>query len=132
MTIHAKQAAALIKERYPGFIPKVGIICGSGLGVLADALQESVIIPYTELAGFPECSIKGHISNLCLGTLNGLPVVCLQGRAHFYEGIDREVVLTLVRTLKLLGCETLLGTNSSGSLRPEVKPGSIVVTKDHI
>ncbi len=132
MTYLAKEAARVIKERAQNFIPKIGIICGSGLGALAEAIESPIIIPYTEIPGFPQCSVEGHGGNLFLGLLKGVPVVCLQGRAHYYEGVDNEAIQTLVRTLKLLGCETLVATNSAGSLRPAVKPGSLVIINDHI
>ncbi len=132
MTDYAKQATKEILSKVPGFIPRVGIILGSGLGDLAKQIVPLASIPYTELAGFPVCSVEGHTGSLLLGTLNGLPVACLQGRAHYYEGADYSIIKTLVRTLKLLGCETLLATNAAGSLRESVAPGELVLIHDHI
>lgn len=132
MTHQATQAAKIIATKAPGFKADLGIVLGSGLGELAELLENPISIPYTELDGFPKCSVAGHSGVLHLGTLKGVNVACLQGRAHFFEGIDNNTAKTLVRTLKLIGCKTLLGTNSSGSLRPEVVPGDLVIIRDHI
>lgn len=125
-------AAAIVAKRLPGFRAKVGIILGSGLGGLAKSIENAVSIPYNELPGFSDCTISGHKGVLHLGTIHNTPVACLQGRAHYYEGIDNTAAQHLVRTLKLIGCDTLLLTNASGSLRPEVGPGSVVLINDHI
>ncbi len=132
MTEMAKQAAKVVKQHAPHITPKLGIVCGSGLGKLADAIIDPVVINYEDLPGFPICSVEGHGGQMVLGELNGMPVACLTGRAHYYEGTSHETIKTYIRTLKLIGCDTLLATNSSGSLRPEVGPGSLVVIHDHI
>jgi len=126
------QSAALIEKRAPGFKPKVGIILGSGLGPLADHIEDPITISYEELPGFPPSTVEGHAGKLILGKLNGTPVACLKGRAHSYEGTPYEAVKTYVRTMKLIGCEIYLATNAAGSLREEIGPGSLVVIKDHI
>tara|TARA_R110000868_G_scaffold10639_4_gene51663 strand:- start:66665 stop:67489 length:825 start_codon:yes stop_codon:yes gene_type:complete len=126
------RAAKAIGARVPGFTPKVGIILGSGLGSLADHIDDPTIIPYDELPDFGNCTTEGHEGRLVLGYLKGVPVACMQGRAHYYEGITNHVVQTLIRTLKLLGCETLFATNAAGSLREEVGPGSLMLVTDHI
>ncbi len=128
----AHSAAQIITSRAPGFSPKVGIILGSGSGELADLIKEPVVIPYEQLPGFHTCSVEGHSGSLHIGKLNNVPVVCLKGRAHLYEGISNRIVQNLIRTLKLLGCEYLLATNASGSLRKKNKPGSLMVINDHI
>ncbi|MDP3561196.1 MAG: purine-nucleoside phosphorylase [Legionellaceae bacterium] len=135
MTINntqAHQAAAQIKEKYPQLKPKIGIVLGSGLGSLAEQLDNTISIPYSELAGFPRGAVHGHAGKLVFGTLSGVEIVCLQGRAHAYEGNNHEVVKTYVRTLKLLGCEYFLATNAAGSLHEAMGPGELVVIKDHI
>lgn len=129
---YAHQAAAFIQQKHPEFSPKVGIVLGSGLGALADQLSDTVIIPYAELEGFPELSVHGHGGNLILGRLQGVDVVCLQGRSHSYENFDYAPVRTYVRTLKLLGCDIFIATNASGSLREDVPPGSLMLITDHI
>ena len=128
----AQIAAAKIKERYPSFKPSIGIVLGSGLGSFADQLDDAVSISYEELPGFPKITVHGHGGNLVLGYLAGVGVVCLQGRAHAYEGPNHDTVKTYVRTLKLLGCNYFLATNASGSLREDVGPGELMLITDHI
>jgi xanthosine phosphorylase len=112
--------------------PRLGIILGSGLGAVAEALDDAVTIPYTELPDFPAPSVHGHAGTLALGTLAGLPVACLQGRRHVYEGGDPGAMRGPVRALKAAGAEALLVTNAAGSLRADVGPGSLMAISDHI
>lgn len=129
----AHLAAATIKERLPiDFTPSIGIVLGSGLGSFAEQLDEAQTISYDDLPGFPKITVKGHGCNLVIGRLSGVGVVCLQGRAHTYEGASYEVVKTYVRTLKLLGCDYFLATNASGSLREDIGPGELMLITDHI
>ncbi|ELB2793965.1 xanthosine phosphorylase [Aeromonas hydrophila] len=126
-------AVATILARKPGFAPRAAMILGSGLGVLADALEEKVTIPYEELDGFPVSTVAGHSGELVLGKLHGVDVVCMKGRGHYYEHETMKVMTTPVRTFKRLGCELLLVTNAAGSLRPErIGVGSLVIFNDHI
>ena len=125
-------AAAVIAERTPGFAPRLGIVLGSGLGAVADALEDAVTIPYGDLPGFPQPGIAGHAGTLRLGTLAGLPVACLQGRRHVYEGGDPGAMRGPVRALRLAGAEALFVTNAAGSLRADVGPGSLMAISDHI
>ena len=126
------EAAEVIKARKPGFAPRAALILGSGLGVLAEQMTDAVSISYADLPGFPISTVHGHAGELVLGTLAGVPVVCMKGRGHFYEGYGAAVMTSAVRTFKLIGCEMLLVTNAAGSLRPEVDAGSVVVLNDHI
>ena len=128
----AFEASATVQARKPGFAPRLGLILGSGLGPLAEQLSDAVSVRFDELPGFPISTVHGHAGELVLGTLFGLPVACLKGRAHFYEGYGLGVMTSAVRTLKLLGCETLLVTNAAGSLRREADAGSLVAVTDHI
>lgn len=128
----AHAAAAIIKQKVPTFQPKLGLILGSGLGNLAERIQNPHIIPYEDLPGFFPTTIAGHSGNLYLGMLEGYPVACLQGRAHLYEGITANVIQTIIRTLKLIGCEKLLLTNSAGSLRSDMPTGTFMSIADHI
>ncbi len=128
----AHLAAAKIKERLPSFKPRIGIVLGSGLGSFADELDDAVSISYDQLPGFPKITVHGHGGNIVLGHHSGVGVVCLQGRAHTYEGANHDTVKTYVRTLKLLGCDYFLATNASGSLREDVGPGSLMLITDHI
>jgi purine-nucleoside phosphorylase len=112
--------------------PRLGIILGSGLGAVAEALEDAVTIPYTELPDFPAPSVHGHAGTLALGTLSGVSVACLQGRKHVYEGGDPGAMRGPVRALKAAGAEALFVTNAAGSLNPEVGPGSLMAISDHI
>ena len=127
----AQQAAEIIRQRAPE-PPRVGLVLGSGLGGLADLVENAVTIPYAELPGFPESTVQGHVGELVLGRLGGAPVACLRGRAHFYEGKGLDVMTSAIRSLKLAGIELLFLTNAAGSLRPEVGPGRLVAITDHI
>ncbi|MBB3223650.1 xanthosine phosphorylase [Pseudoduganella umbonata] len=127
------QAAAIVRSRVPaGFAPRAALILGSGLGVLADQMTDVVTIGFDELPGFPISTVHGHAGQMVLGNLAGVPVVCLKGRGHFYEGYGLGVMTSAVRTLKLLGCEFVFVTNAAGSLRAEVDAGSLVALNDHI
>jgi xanthosine phosphorylase len=112
--------------------PRLGIILGSGLGAVAEALEDAVSIPYTELPDFPAPSVRGHAGTLGLGTLSGVSVAVLQGRRHVYEGGDPGAMRGPVRALKAAGAEALFVTNAAGSLNAEVGPGSLMAISDHI
>jgi xanthosine phosphorylase len=122
----------VIRSRAGGLEPRVGLVLGSGLGGLADAIEQAVVIPYTDLPGFPQPGVQGHAGRLLLGRLEGVEVACLQGRVHLYEGIAATAVNPMIRVLKGAGCERLILTNAAGSLKPETGPGSIVLIEDHI
>ena len=128
----APGALEVIRARRPEFRPRVGLILGSGLGGIAETLEDATAIAYADLPGFPRSSVEGHAGRLVLGRLAGMPVACLQGRVHLYEGVAAPAVAILPRTLKGLGCELLILTNAAGALRPELAPGSVVLIEDHI
>lgn len=110
----------------------VGLILGSGLGALAELVQDRIEIPFSDLPGFPVSGVSGHAGTLIAGDLAGVPVVLYSGRAHFYEQEDAAVMRIPIALLKALGCESLLLTNSAGSLHPEMGPGSAMLITDHI
>jgi xanthosine phosphorylase len=112
--------------------PQVGVVLGSGLGGVADAVSGPLIIGYDELPGFPRPTVAGHHGRAVLGTIGGVRVAVLQGRAHVYEGGDLEAVCAPVRALRAAGAETLVLTNAAGSLRAEVGPGRLMAITDHI
>jgi xanthosine phosphorylase len=112
--------------------PRLGIILGSGLGGIADALTGAERIPYAELEGFPLPSVAGHGGTLHLGELNGLPVAIFQGRKHVYETGDATGMRVPIRWLKDRGAGALLVTNAAGSLNPDVGPGKLMAIADHI
>jgi xanthosine phosphorylase len=124
-------AAAVLVER-AGRSPRVGVVLGSGLGAVADAVQDPTVVGYEELPGFPRPSIEGHAGHAVLGVIGGVPVAVLQGRAHLYEGGDPDALRVPVRALKSAGAEILILTNAAGSLRPEVGPGRLMAITDHI
>src|SRR5687768_16649236 len=114
-----EQCLQVIRAHAPGFAPRAGIVLGSGLGGYADEVEGALTIPYAELPGFPAPGVAGHSGKLVLGRVGGTPVALLAGRAHYYEHGRADVMKVPVRTLALLGCETLILTNSAGSLRGE-------------
>jgi xanthosine phosphorylase len=125
-------AAEVLAERTGGFAPRLGIVLGSGLGGLGDALAGAIAVPYGELPGFPAPGVAGHSGRVVLGTLAGLPVACLQGRRHVYEGGDPGAMRAPVRAIRQAGAEALLVTNAAGSLRADVGPGRLMAIADHI
>ena len=127
-----QSAFDVIRARLPDFAPRIGLILGSGLGEIAEGIEEATALDYGDLPGFPRPGIDGHAGRLVLGRLAGAPVACLQGRVHLYEGVPAGAINVLPRTLKALGCEILILTNAAGSLRPEIEPGAIALIEDHI
>lgn len=132
MTLVSYDALKEIRHSAPDFQPKLAIVLGSGLGELSNAIEETIVISYHELPGFHKPKIAGHAGNLYLGKIKGVPVACLRGRAHYYEGADNNAIKTMVRTMKLLGCETWLATNAVGSLQKDIEPGTLILVRDHI
>ncbi|HEV3376116.1 MAG TPA: purine-nucleoside phosphorylase [Thermoleophilaceae bacterium] len=126
-----REAARVLTER-AGFEPRVGVVLGSGLGAVAEAVREPVRIGYEELPGFPRPSVEGHGGTVVAGRIGEVPVAVLQGRAHLYEGVDHDLVRTPVRALRAAGAEVLVLTNAAGSLRPELGPGRLMLISDHI
>lgn len=112
--------------------PKLGIICGSGLGALADLVKDRTVIHYSEIPGFPVSTVPGHEGKLVIGKLNGKEVVLMQGRAHCYEGHPAQKVAVPVRTMKLMGVEILFVTNAAGGINDSYKVGDIMIIRDHI
>jgi xanthosine phosphorylase len=114
------------------FRPHVGVILGSGLGAVADAVQDPHSIGYEQLPGFPRPTVQGHAGKIVRGYIGGVPVAILQGRAHLYEGGPIDEIREPVRWLKRAGAEILVQTNAAGSLRTEVGPGKLMAITDHI
>ena len=119
-------------KRLGGRAPKTAIILGSSLGALAEAVAEPLIIPYTDLSVFPLPKISGHAGKLFVGQIGGREVAVLAGRAHPYETGNAAVMRPAIEMLKGAGIETLILTNAAGSLRPEMRPGSLMLISDHI
>lgn len=110
----------------------VGIVLGSGLGALADSVQDAVSIPYSDIPGMPVSTVFGHAGRLVLGTLEGVRVVCQQGRAHFYEGYSLQQVTFATRVMHFLGVHTLILTNAAGGVNTAYQVGDVMIMSDHI
>jgi purine-nucleoside phosphorylase len=131
MSPEGAEQAALIRARRD--LPyAVGLVLGSGLGSLADAVRDAVRIPYRDIPGFPVSSVSSHAAEVVAGALEGVPVIVFSGRVHFFEKGDAAAMRLPIATLKALGADTLVLTNAAGSLRPEVGPGEIMLITDHI
>jgi purine-nucleoside phosphorylase len=113
-------------------VPRLGIVLGSGLGDLADKLDEPVAVPFAELPGWPAATAPGHVGRLLLGHLEGVPVVLLQGRLHLYEGHDPGLVIQPVLLMDRLGAGTVVLTNASGGVNPVFRAGTLMVIADHL
>jgi purine-nucleoside phosphorylase len=113
-------------------VPRAGIVLGSGLGSLADGLEEAVAIPFAELPGWPAATAPGHVGRLLLGRLDGVPVAMLQGRFHMYEGNDPGLVVQPVLLMGRLGARTVVLTNAAGGLNPAYGAGTLMVISDHL
>ena len=125
------EAASVINER-SWLRPRVGVVLGSGLGAVADAVTDETVIDYADLPGFPRPTVAGHGGRAVVGHLGEVPVAVLQGRAHVYEGGDFDAIRTPIRALRTAGAEILVLTNAAGSLRAEVGPGQLMLITDHI
>ncbi|KAG7266753.1 hypothetical protein CRUP_028731 [Coryphaenoides rupestris] len=112
--------------------PLVGIVCGSGLGGLADMLKDQVGFNYKDIPNFPQSTVHGHAGRLVFGTLKGRACVCMQGRFHLYEGYPIQKITLPMRIFKLLGVETVMLTNAAGGLNQDFKVGDIMIIKDHL
>jgi len=112
--------------------PKIGIVLGSGLGVLGDMVEDKTEIPYSTIPGFKESTVPGHEGKLIFGRLSGANVVLMQGRLHYYEGYSVQDIVFPTRILKLLGVETLILTNAAGGVNLSFSPGDLMLINDHI
>lgn len=113
-------------------IPRVGIILGSGLGGLAEAVEKASIVPYAELPSWPVSTVPGHQGRLVVGKLETQDVLVMQGRTHYYEGYSMAQVGLPVRVMQRLGIETLVVTNAAGGVNPDFEPGDLMLINDHI
>ncbi len=114
-----------------GFVPEVLIILGSGLGVLADKIEDKIVVPYTKI-GFPKITIEGHKGELIAGMLGGRKVLCMNGRYHLYEGHSPYLIKDMMAAYKKIGIKEMIATNAAGSLVKEMTPGSLMMITDHI
>ena len=127
-----QRAARYIRERAQGRQPLVGIVLGSGLGLLAERISDPLTIPYRDLPDFPVSTALGHKGNFIIGLLGGKCVIAMQGRIHFYEGYPMETVVLPVRVMMELGIGTLMVSNAAGGLNLGFRVGDLMIIKDHI
>ena len=125
------QAARSVRSR-SSHTPKVGLILGSGLGGLADLVEQPESIHYPDIPFWPKSTVEGHQGRLVLGRLMGADVIVQQGRSHFYEGYSMAEVTLPVRVMRRLGVETLIVTNAAGGINPQFEPGDVMLIVDHI
>ncbi|MBR4774579.1 MAG: purine-nucleoside phosphorylase [Bacteroidales bacterium] len=124
--------ADIIKERIHGLQPVLGIVLGSGLGKLADIIQDPIVIPYRELPDFPVSTAVGHKGNFIVGTLGGKTVIAMQGRIHYYEGYGMDQVVLPIRVMIRVGIKTLIVSNAAGGTNLGYHVGDLMIIKDHI
>ena len=125
------ECARILFER-GGVQPEVHIVLGSGLGGIAERMEDAVAVPFRDLPGFPGTSVSGHEGCFLVGRIDGMPVLLQSGRFHFYEGVGAGIVAAPVRVGRALGAGTLVLTNASGGIRSDLAPGSLMLVDDHI
>ena len=126
------EAAAYIQERIGDRHPEIGIVLGSGLGELADAIEAEFVIPYSKIPNFAISTAIGHKGNFIIGTLSGKLVCAMQGRFHYYEGYPMDQVTLPIRMMALLGVKTLFVSNAAGGLNQSYHVGDLMIIRDHI
>jgi purine-nucleoside phosphorylase len=127
----AEQAARKIRASNAAEA-RIAIVLGSGLGAFADEFSESVALPYNEIPGFVSSTAVGHVGRLVIGKVEGVPVIAMQGRVHYYEGYSLEQVTFPIRAFKLLGVDTLILTNAAGGIDVQLNQGALMVISDHL
>jgi purine-nucleoside phosphorylase len=125
------QAAQAVRSK-TRHAPRVGLILGSGLGGLADLVEDAEYVSYQDIPFWPVSTVEGHIGRLVIGNLMGIPVLVQQGRSHFYEGYSMAEVTLPVRVMQRLGVKTLLVTNAAGAINPGYEPGDVMLIVDHL
>ena len=125
-------AAEFIKERLEGRNPVAGVVLGSGLGKMADQIENPIVIPYKTIPGFPVSTAIGHKGNFVVGDLGGKCVIAMQGRFHYYEGYPMELVTLPIRVMSKLGIQYLFVSNAAGGANPDYEVGDLMIIKDHI
>ena len=127
-----EEAAAFLKAKLGSRAPLVGIVLGSGLGAVADAVADPVVVPYGEIPHFPQSTVEGHSGRIVAGLLGGAPVIVMQGRVHYYEGYSPLQVTFPMRVLGALGIRAVVLTNAAGGIQSGYRVGQLVVLADHI
>ena len=127
-----QEAASCVKQRLEGRQPLVGIVLGSGLGKLAERIEDPLVIPYREVPGFPVSTAIGHKGNFIVGALGGKTVIAMQGRIHYYEGYTMEQVVLPIRVMISIGIKYLFVSNAAGGTNLGFEVGDLMIIKDHI
>jgi purine-nucleoside phosphorylase len=128
----ASEAARYINSNAKTRTPRVAVVLGSGLGVVADAVEDAVELPFGEIPHFVSSTVEGHEGSLIIGSCDSVDVVLMKGRVHFYEGYSMEEVTLPVRVFHLMGIRSLILTNAAGGAAPHLSPGSLMALTDHI
>lgn len=128
----ASEAARYILAKAKGRTPRVAVVLGSGLAGVAEAVEDGIEIPYSEIPHFVSSTVEGHAGKLIIGSCGGVDVVLMKGRVHFYEGYSMEEVTVPVRVFNLMGIRSLILTNAAGGAAPHLSPGSLMAITDHI
>jgi purine-nucleoside phosphorylase len=126
------EAATFLKSELGSLAPEIGLVLGSGLGAVADAIADAAIVPYAGIPHFPQSTVEGHSGRIVAGHLGGVPVVAMQGRVHFYEGYTAQQVTFPMRVLGALGVKAVVLTNAAGGIAEGYKLGQLVALGDHI
>lgn len=121
-----------VRAKIGDFEPRIALVLGSGLGPLAKAMDVKVSVPYSEIDGMPVSTAPGHAGRFLFGYIAGVPVVCMQGRLHYYEGYDIHDVVLPTRIMAMLGAKTLFLTNAAGGVDPAWEPPTLMVISDHV
>lgn len=132
MSSKVQRSVEIIRNKIGTLDPKFAIILGSGLGALTSSIIDPVRISFSELPDFPESAVSGHKGELVAGTIEGVPLIMLSGRVHYYEHGDAGAMRPIIDTFHQLGIENLILTNSAGSVREDMPPGSVMQITDHI
>ena len=127
-----QMAASLLRERMEGRQPELGIVLGSGLGKLAENIEDQIVIPYGDLPDFPVSTAVGHKGNFIVGKLGGKMVIAMQGRIHYYEGYGMDKVVLPIRVMICVGIKTLIVSNAAGGTNLSFRVGDLMIIKDHI
>jgi purine-nucleoside phosphorylase len=127
-----QEAVRFIQDRLQGTIPRIGLILGSGLGDLANQVEQPVTIAYNEIPHFPVSTVEGHAGQFVVGTLEGKPVIVMQGRFHFYEGYSMKKVVFPVYVMKELGVQSMVITNAAGGMNRDFSAGDLMLISDHL
>ncbi len=126
-----QEAADYISSR-SSISPRISMVLGSGLNPLAERMEQTAVIPFTDIPHFPPTTVEGHAGRVVIGTLDGVPLLVMQGRYHFYEGYTMKQVTLPIRVMKTLGIEVVILTNAAGAINLDYRPGDLMLISDHI